>query len=200
MKWSSRSPKKCLNPRAQPAVREYLTKLRQSAFLEIKTGFVDTGAAAGRDTAWVDTAQLHPETVSKAEVATKTRKKHLLWTPGSRHGGCQHGRGHIQFQFVPIANEITLHQRTSERIRLPPLSSLFCPGTSARRSQASPTCPWCWRDRSGEIDAKMWDNVAEVMDSFDRDDFVRVKGLMQIFQNRPQFTIHKLIRVSGMTR
>ncbi len=51
-------------------------------------------------------------------------------------------------------------------------------------------------DRSGEIDAKMWDNVAEVLDSFDRDDFVRVKGLMQIFQNRPQFTIHKLVRIS----
>ena len=27
-------------------------------------------------------------------------------------------------------------------------------------------------DRTGEIDAKMWDNVAEVMDTFDRDDFL----------------------------
>lgn len=72
---------KLLNPKAQPAVREFLTRLRQSAFLEIKQGFVDTGAAPGRDTAWVDTAQLHPETVSKAEVATKTRKKHLLGLP-----------------------------------------------------------------------------------------------------------------------
>ena len=50
-------------------------------------------------------------------------------------------------------------------------------------------------DRSGDIDAKMWDNVAEVLDSFDRDDFVRVKGLMQVYQNRPQFTIHKMARV-----
>jgi 3'-5' exoribonuclease len=50
-------------------------------------------------------------------------------------------------------------------------------------------------DRSGEIDAKMWDNVAEVLDTFDRDDFVRVKGLMQVYQNRPQFTIHKIARV-----
>lgn len=47
-------------------------------------------------------------------------------------------------------------------------------------------------DRSGEIDAKMWDGVAEVMDTFDRDDFVKVKGLMQIYNNRAQFTIHKL--------
>src|SRR5215469_2789487 len=50
-------------------------------------------------------------------------------------------------------------------------------------------------DRTGEVDAKMWDNVAEVLDTFDRDDFVKVKGLLQIFQNRPQLTIHKMARV-----
>jgi 3'-5' exoribonuclease len=49
-------------------------------------------------------------------------------------------------------------------------------------------------DRTGEIDAKMWDNVAEVMDTFERDDFVKVKGLVQVYQNRPQFTIHKMQR------
>jgi len=48
-------------------------------------------------------------------------------------------------------------------------------------------------DRSGDIDAKMWDNVAEVLESFERDDFLRVRGLMQVYQNRPQFTIHKII-------
>jgi len=47
-------------------------------------------------------------------------------------------------------------------------------------------------DRSGELDAKMWDGVAEVMDTFDRDDFIKVKGLLQLYNNRPQFTIHKL--------
>ena len=33
------------------------------------------------------------------------------------------------------------------------------------------------------------------MDAFDRDDFVKVKGLVQIFHNRPQLTIHKLRRM-----
>jgi len=47
-------------------------------------------------------------------------------------------------------------------------------------------------DRSGELDAKMWDNAAEVIDTFQRDDFVRIKGLLQIFQNRPQLTLHKI--------
>jgi 3'-5' exoribonuclease len=50
-------------------------------------------------------------------------------------------------------------------------------------------------DRTGELDSKMWDNVAEVLDSFDRDDFVKVKGMVQIFHNRPQMTIHKLRRM-----
>jgi 3'-5' exoribonuclease len=50
-------------------------------------------------------------------------------------------------------------------------------------------------DKTGEIDAKMWDNVVEVMDTFGRDDFVRVKGLTQVYQNKPQLTIHKVMRL-----
>ncbi len=50
-------------------------------------------------------------------------------------------------------------------------------------------------DRTGEVDAKMWDNIAEVMDTFDRDDFVRVRGVLNTYQGRPQFSIHKLQRV-----
>src|ERR1041384_6656687 len=49
--------------------------------------------------------------------------------------------------------------------------------------------------RTGELDAKMWDNVSDVLDVFDRDDFVKVKGLIQIFHNRPQLTIHKVRRL-----
>jgi len=47
-------------------------------------------------------------------------------------------------------------------------------------------------DRTGELDAKMWDNAQEALDTFEREDFVRVKGLLQIFQNRRQLTIHKI--------
>jgi len=35
-------------------------------------------------------------------------------------------------------------------------------------------------------------NVAEVIDSFDRDAFVKIKGLTQIHLNRPQLVIHKI--------
>jgi 3'-5' exoribonuclease len=47
-------------------------------------------------------------------------------------------------------------------------------------------------DRTGELDAKMWDNAAEAINTFEREDFVRVKGLLQVFQNRPQLTLHKI--------
>lgn len=66
-------------PKMQPKVREYLTQLRKQAFLQIKAGYVDTGAAPGQNTAWQDPAQLKPETVTKAEVEQKMRHKRLLW-------------------------------------------------------------------------------------------------------------------------
>jgi 3'-5' exoribonuclease len=50
-------------------------------------------------------------------------------------------------------------------------------------------------DRTGEMEAKMWDNVAEIMHAFERDDFIKVKGLMQLYQNRSQFTVHRLRRL-----
>jgi peptidyl-prolyl cis-trans isomerase SurA len=74
-------------PRMQPKVRDYLTELRKQAFLEIKADYVDSGAAPGKDTAWIDPAQLKPETVTKAEVANQAKRKKLLWAipiPGTK--------------------------------------------------------------------------------------------------------------------
>src|SRR5947209_14816943 len=47
-------------------------------------------------------------------------------------------------------------------------------------------------DRSGQLEAKMWDNVEEVLDAFEQDDFLKVKGLVNKYKNRFQLTIHKL--------
>ncbi len=47
-------------------------------------------------------------------------------------------------------------------------------------------------DRSGDMEAKMWDGVAEVMSTFDRDDFVKVRGIASLYNNRMQFTVHKI--------
>jgi peptidyl-prolyl cis-trans isomerase SurA len=78
---------KLYSTRMEPKIRDYLTGLRKSAFLEIKTGYVDAGAAPGMDTTWKDPAQLKPETVTKADVLEKTRHKRLFWVipvPGTQ--------------------------------------------------------------------------------------------------------------------
>jgi len=69
---------KLYTPRLQPALRAYLTKLREDAFLEIKPGFVDSGAAPNKDTSWKDPATLKPETTTKEEVASRKHKKKML--------------------------------------------------------------------------------------------------------------------------
>ena len=50
-------------------------------------------------------------------------------------------------------------------------------------------------DRTGQIEAKMWDNVEEFIDVFEQDDFLKIKGLINKYKNRFQLTIHKLRRM-----
>jgi len=64
-------------PRMQPALREFMTRLRQEAFIEIRAGYQDSGAAPGKDTSWKDPEQFKPAVTTKAEAAKKKRR--LLW-------------------------------------------------------------------------------------------------------------------------
>jgi 3'-5' exoribonuclease len=65
-----------------------------------------------------------------------------------------------------------------------------------QKKDGSPYLSLGLMDKSGELDAKMWDNVGEVLDSFDRDDFIKVKGETLLYQNRLQLSIHRLARVA----
>jgi 3'-5' exoribonuclease len=65
-----------------------------------------------------------------------------------------------------------------------------------QKKDGSPYLSLGLMDKSGELDAKMWDNVGEVLDSFDRDDFIKVKGETLLYQNRLQLSIHRLTRVA----
>jgi 3'-5' exoribonuclease len=47
-------------------------------------------------------------------------------------------------------------------------------------------------DRTGQIEAKMWDNVEDAMSVFEQDDFLKIKGLINRYNQRFQLTIHKL--------
>jgi 3'-5' exoribonuclease len=51
-------------------------------------------------------------------------------------------------------------------------------------------------DRSGQIEAKMWDNVEDSLDAFEQEDYLKLKGLLNKYKNRFQITIHKLRRLS----
>jgi len=74
-------------PRGGAKVREYLTQLRSNAFLQIKAGYIDSGAATGKDTTWKDPTQLRPETTTKEAVAASKRKKLLKVIPYGHVGG-----------------------------------------------------------------------------------------------------------------
>ena len=50
-------------------------------------------------------------------------------------------------------------------------------------------------DRTGSIQAKMWDNVEECADSFEQDDVVKVKGLINKYNQRWQLTVHKMRKI-----
>jgi 3'-5' exoribonuclease len=49
-------------------------------------------------------------------------------------------------------------------------------------------------DSTGEIDARMWDNVETAMVVFERDDFIRVEGETQEYQGKQQLIVHRLKR------
>ncbi len=65
--------------RMQPEIRKYLTELRTNAFLEIREGWIDSAPAPGKSTSWSEPASLKPETVTKAELEARTRRRRLLW-------------------------------------------------------------------------------------------------------------------------
>jgi len=47
-------------------------------------------------------------------------------------------------------------------------------------------------DRTGQLQANMWDNVGDTISSFDQDDFIKVKGILHKYNGRWQMTVHKI--------
>src|SRR5581483_2421817 len=50
-------------------------------------------------------------------------------------------------------------------------------------------------DKTGEVEAKIWENVEELHPLFERDDFVKVKAAVQVYRRKAQLTVHKLRRL-----
>jgi parvulin-like peptidyl-prolyl isomerase len=75
-------------PKVQPKLRALLTDLRTKAFLQIKEGYLDSGAAPNKVTKWEDPVQLRPETVKASEVANQRHwKKAFKVIPYGKTGG-----------------------------------------------------------------------------------------------------------------
>ncbi len=64
----------------------------------------------------------------------------------------------------------------------------------SKRTTGEPYLSLTLGDKSGNLDAKMWDNVEAIEPTFDRDDFVKVKGRVQLYQDKRQLTIHRIRR------
>jgi 3'-5' exoribonuclease len=47
-------------------------------------------------------------------------------------------------------------------------------------------------DKTGQLDARLWDNVDAISGLFEIGDLVKVKGLVQIYNQKKQFVIHRL--------
>src|SRR5262249_23529493 len=63
------------------------------------------------------------------------------------------------------------------------------------RKSGEPYLALTLADRTGQIEAKMWDNVGEHLGAFDQDDFIKIRGLLNRYNGRFQLTIHKLRRL-----
>ncbi|MES2856399.1 MAG: OB-fold nucleic acid binding domain-containing protein [Bdellovibrionota bacterium] len=52
-------------------------------------------------------------------------------------------------------------------------------------------------DKTGSIDARIWDNVDQLSELFQTGDVIKVKGQVQVFQNRKQIIVHRLERAAS---
>ena len=80
-------------PLWNPAVRDYLSDLRREAYIEIRPGYVDSGAVAGISTDWSDPAKLTPVTTTKEELLMKKKNPKLLWMIPLPGGGGDEDEG-----------------------------------------------------------------------------------------------------------
>ena len=61
-----------------------------------------------------------------------------------------------------------------------------------KKNSGEPYLSLTLSDRTGQIEAKMWDGVEEIVDSFDRDSFIKVKANIQLYRDKPQMIVQKL--------
>ncbi len=54
-------------------------------------------------------------------------------------------------------------------------------------------------DQSGQLDGRIWDNIEEVSTRFEIGDLIKIKGVIQIYNQRKQLIVHRLEKVEDAT-
>src|SRR5215471_12479911 len=49
-------------------------------------------------------------------------------------------------------------------------------------------------DRTGDLEAKVWDSPQETASLFERDDIVKVRGTIELYNDRPQLIVQRIRR------
>ena len=77
------------------------------------------------------------------------------------------------------------------------ITSLFVVAAKSTKAKKNgePYLALTFSDRSGILDAKMWDGVTEAMDRFEVQDVVKVRGLVSRYNGRMQITVHQIRKV-----
>lgn len=76
------------------------------------------------------------------------------------------------------------------------VASLFLVRDKEIRNSARTGTSWLQlelADRTGAIPAKMWDNFSAVAGTFERDDIVRVRGRVKLYNGRKEMTVEQIL-------
>src|SRR5271168_5462166 len=76
------------------------------------------------------------------------------------------------------------------------VTSLFLVGAKEIRTSQRSGKSWLelsLGDRTGSIPAKMWDNFEAIAKTFERDDVIRIRGRVKLYNNQKELTLEQII-------
>ena len=115
---------------------------------------------------------------------------HFKWFPRAK-AGCPCALGVNETGFKPMKDFFIEHCAAHENQTI--TTSFVVAGKQVKpKKNGEPYLALTLADRTGQIEAKMWDGVPEAIDSFEQDDFVKVRGLLNKYNGRFQLTVHKI--------
>jgi len=158
---------KLYSGRMEPAMREYLKTLREQSYVVIKPGFQDIAGGGGSE---IQEVSATPE-VSKQK---KARKKFLLFgkKSESEHEVALRHRSQLRTEHHYF---FLVHEKEIRNTR-----------------EGKPYLRLELGDRSGSIEARMWDQFDVAAKDIGRDDFVKVNARVEIYRNKPQLSLQQL--------